>query len=418
MESLTPIHRQTKLWTTIYPKPFLTPPVSGTPVHKLPSEILSAILKIAVALRKEDVVYSSLRGKRLAYPVVLSHVCHRWREVAIGIASFWSSVSFTEGPPFERSRAYVERCSRAPFDIVLDVSVCEDENFSDEEDEVKRSANDSDDSDDDTASHSDASTDDQRMLTPKGSLSSLSSVSSSSSSHIEPPRMEKVYANGHVASYHLPAILDIILPHASHWRSFSFKTTNSFITRAVLYELSLLGSAQYLNSLSIYDNSTHKSEPWITKDPLSPFGGIAENLTQLRLWKVHLDWDKCASFFNKLECLELAHHPRDVRPSFDAFTRFLTASASSLRVLSLCSSGPADYAQPPDHRIKLPSLEHLFLVRCLADDAEYLFSHFWLPNVKHLTLYLTQPRDHTKILESMMTIAPGERESAASNLES
>ena len=74
-------------------------------------------------------------GKRLPFKVLVSHVCTRWRTVAIETSTLWTFLDFAEGPPFDKSRTWLERSKGCLLDIELDCTVDEDDTNYNESDD-------------------------------------------------------------------------------------------------------------------------------------------------------------------------------------------------------------------------------------------------------------------------------------------
>ncbi|KAI0326003.1 hypothetical protein GY45DRAFT_1437978 [Cubamyces sp. BRFM 1775] len=72
-----------------------------TPIHKPPAEIIGRIFQLAIPsnvpgfLRSDDfeAMKTDLRAR-----IVISHVCVRWRAIALDMATFWSTVDMTSQP--------------------------------------------------------------------------------------------------------------------------------------------------------------------------------------------------------------------------------------------------------------------------------------------------------------------------------
>ncbi|KAH9900774.1 hypothetical protein C8Q73DRAFT_675749 [Cubamyces lactineus] len=87
------------------------------PIHKLPAEVLGRIFQLATPsnipgfFRCDDfeAMKSDLRAR-----MVISHVCVRWRAVALDMATFWSIVDMTS-PPW--ALAGLERSRAAPMHV-------------------------------------------------------------------------------------------------------------------------------------------------------------------------------------------------------------------------------------------------------------------------------------------------------------
>ena len=54
------------------------------------------------------------------FPTLVSHVCRHWRLVAISTPALWTSLEFAEGPPYEKSKTWVERSKDCDLDICID----------------------------------------------------------------------------------------------------------------------------------------------------------------------------------------------------------------------------------------------------------------------------------------------------------
>lgn len=65
----------------------------GPPVHRLPHELLSQIFRHATTSQLFDATLS-----RRSIPLVISHVCGLWREVAIDLPGLWQWISLTGCP--------------------------------------------------------------------------------------------------------------------------------------------------------------------------------------------------------------------------------------------------------------------------------------------------------------------------------
>ncbi|KAI0027946.1 hypothetical protein K488DRAFT_90279 [Vararia minispora EC-137] len=306
--------------------PYITPPVPDqTPINVLPVEILAIIFNSGADMQAESA--------NPGFEVLVSHVCQRWRTVALKAATLWNRVSFDEGPPFERSRTYIERSRKAPLYIEIN---CDALYHEDDEDPT----------------------------------------------------------NGPVFPEDLPAIYGLILPHVGCWRSFKIMVRSPTIMHRVLLVLSSAGPAPELHKLVlIYFMPNDRNDadeffyPASLREPLLPFGGIAPNLRHLELWGVHLDWE-CAASRAGLETLQLAYHARDVRPSFAAFAHILSSSPA-LRRLALIESGPAggveNWPELP-LRIRLGDVDQLVFVFLYQSVVLALLARLELPALRHLTL--------------------------------
>lgn len=67
------------------------------PISALPAEILYRVFHLVLGS-------SHCRARFLLYPDILSHVCSRWRQVAIGSCKLWSHIDFPILPAFRKGR--------------------------------------------------------------------------------------------------------------------------------------------------------------------------------------------------------------------------------------------------------------------------------------------------------------------------
>ncbi|KAG2141874.1 hypothetical protein DEU56DRAFT_795288 [Suillus clintonianus] len=91
-----------------------------SPLWRLPIEVLSKIFHLCLPEFDKFEMPSELDA-----PVVLTRVCQRWREVAVGIPSLWSrpSLSFCPGDQWERQTfcygSWLERSRGRPLSLTL-----------------------------------------------------------------------------------------------------------------------------------------------------------------------------------------------------------------------------------------------------------------------------------------------------------
>ncbi|CDO71455.1 hypothetical protein BN946_scf184909.g49 [Trametes cinnabarina] len=144
--------------------PFVPPANGRCLVNELPSELLSLIFTLGWTPERDeepdgddfddvdsdDGTYSSIsssdshshhskdpeeereeKERRLPFNVLVSHVCERWRAVALENPLLWSHVRFVGDPPYERATTYLARAKEAPLTITIDRTVDDDDdNFS------------------------------------------------------------------------------------------------------------------------------------------------------------------------------------------------------------------------------------------------------------------------------------------------
>ncbi|KAF7797426.1 hypothetical protein EIP86_008621 [Pleurotus ostreatoroseus] len=249
---------------------------------------------------EEDSSSGSLHNENLhpnpqssLFQVLASHVCKRWREVAIVNPSLWSVIEFRGGTEdLERSKVYLERAKRAALTIYIDLAI--DEADRDEEEEEILST-------------------------------------------LETAREHDLYKD-------LDEFLHLIQPQYQCWRVLEVMVSHYLLMHLVLETLTACPGAPVLETLQLYLYDEHVDDEHFhpaqyRQQDFVLLNGDVPRLTRVALWGVHLNWTK-STFLSNLTELELAYHAMDVRPSFRDFLRILRTSPD-LESLSLCQSGPA-----------------------------------------------------------------------------
>jgi hypothetical protein len=373
-------------------------PPRGTPVDSLPNELLSYIFTLGSEAEEDDddddddedeeeedeygVAIRRRRPlRRLPFKVLVSHICRRWRTVVIETSTLWTHLNFAEGPPFAKSRTWLERSKECVLDIELDCTV-DDDDDDEEEEEVEVDSDESDDLPD--ASSNDVV---ERVAPEEGRDAQSGDLTA-------PVKTKARRFPGRVSPVSLPIVRDLILPHAWRWRIFELMVNDYQIMYGILSTLSSIPEATQLQVLRLYhyddddDDEYDRFRPAHLRQPFfAPFCGRAPNLVQLALWGVHVDWTACADLLLQgLEELELAYHAKDVRPPYAIFARTLQRSPD-LHILTLCASGPAgDPEDWPADVIELPSVKHLVLAFVEPPYASALMKRLVFPNLSTLAL--------------------------------
>ena len=65
--------------------------------------------------------------EEVAFPVIVSHVCRRWRTVVLGIPELWTKLQFTGDYNKEQAETCLARSKDAPLNIHIDLSEDEEE---------------------------------------------------------------------------------------------------------------------------------------------------------------------------------------------------------------------------------------------------------------------------------------------------
>jgi len=387
----------------------------GTPVDTLPNELLSYIFTLGSEAEEygdgdtedeededeedeeedddeEGVPPMFQRRPRLPFKVLVSHVCQRWRTVAIETSTLWTHLSFVEGPPFDKSRTLLERSKGCALDIELDCTAYEDADTDESADPPNASRND------------ELVAPEDRVAMPGGPAPVK-------------PKSNRPFG-GRLSPTDLPVVRDLIIPHAWRWRIFELMVNDYQIMYGILSTLASIPEAPQLQVLRLYhydDNDDYDHfRPAHLRQPFCPFRGRAPNLVQAALWGVHVDWETCA-FLQGLEELELAYHAQDVRPPYEIFSRILQGSPD-LHILTLCASGPAGNPEDwPTDVIELPSVKHLVLAFVEPSYASALMKRLVFPNLSTLALDF-DAGDYSSFLAQLARPAPTQRHSLCQNL--
>ncbi|KAI0761947.1 hypothetical protein BD413DRAFT_644405 [Trametes elegans] len=306
--------------------PFVAPKDGRCLINELPSELLSHIFTLGWTperdlepdeddfedVESDDGSYSTAssqssvspkakgedeKARLLPFNVLVSHVCARWRAVAIENPLLWAQIRFVGPPPYDRATTYLGRAKAAPLAITIDRTV--------------------DDDDDDESALSDDGSDSSQLRDNDPDLSIIS------------------------------GIMSLITPHVAHWQALQIMVSFYPHMHRALEALGAAGPAPLLEVLQLYHYEDESDEqatfkhPDLIAQPFRLFDGVAPRLAAVALWGVHIPWGKDDSpFLAGLSDLELAYHARDVRPSLYDFARILRSSPD-LRTLTLCLSGPA-----------------------------------------------------------------------------
>ncbi|KAJ6462031.1 hypothetical protein C8R47DRAFT_1225658 [Mycena vitilis] len=183
------------------------------------------------------------------------------------------------------------------------------------------------------------------------------------------------------------AIFALIVPHVSRWRAFHLKA------------LSTCGPAPRLETLQLYHFEDYRTAQNLYlatyRAPVVIFDNVLPALKNVSLIGVNLPWAH-APYLQHLHALELALHPDNIRPPYDAWDAMLRRSPR-LRRLRLHYSGPRA-ADEPSTRICVPALEELSLTDLDPDHLARLLPTLELPRLSTLALDLPE-QDFTGVVE-------------------
>lgn len=230
------------------------------------------------------------------FEVLISHVCHHWRTVALNTPSLWTKIDVSplDSPPFERVQILLGRSKSLPIDIHIDCEPPDD----DEED-----------------------------------------YSGSEDSELGQSPHSMSFSD-------LDNLMSLLVPHISRWGSVEVGVAcykHMFVFLSAVSDPSIAGAPQ-LEALQLYHHEDAESLTAFAHPDLVQhfklFGGVAPRLKSIALWGVHVDWcQEWLSCGSNILDLELAYHTDDVRPSWTQLAGIL-CGAPKLETLSLCSSGP------------------------------------------------------------------------------
>ncbi|KAG8899667.1 hypothetical protein FRB99_006510 [Tulasnella sp. 403] len=112
-----------------------------SPVGRLPPEIISYIIALGdqddVEVRRQRKASRDLDDADDAdedevpddelpddepphFPTLVSHVCKRWRRIALDTAMLWTRITFREGPPYEKVSEWVRRSRNCELEVKID----------------------------------------------------------------------------------------------------------------------------------------------------------------------------------------------------------------------------------------------------------------------------------------------------------
>ncbi|KAL5501665.1 hypothetical protein ACEPAH_8925 [Sanghuangporus vaninii] len=310
----------------------------------------------------------------LPFQVRMSHVCRRWRELALQTPTLWTTLDFRERRPWQKSQEWLIRSRQSPLDIIIDRSLVNDDDDDDDDD---------DDSD-----------------------TGFSDVAAKE------------------AQADLGFILSLISPHVSRWHTFELTVDmydHMVLALKRLEQCPAHPGAPLLQSLALYvhedydDFESGSFDYSEQKKLFLPFGGHAPRLEKVELWGVHLDWTLLIptsersllslnfppSVTTNLTELELAYHTKDVRPSYVEFVNIIRCSPKLIS-LKLADSGPAPRQKgSPEQPLFLPNLRHLSLGYFEEDYAISLLRLLYTPALTSIALDFDEG-DYTEFVKELV----------------
>ena len=310
-------------------------------MEQLPTEIVS-------------VIFSLIAHNPTANPVsfaVITHVCSRWRQIALTNGSLWSRVVLTY-PMFPHHLSYaltwLQRSASAPIDIFLD--------FRD-------------------------------------------------------PSWDWNEDMHNFRWQEMEPIMRMFLPHARRWRRFELLTDTWAPMFTFLWYTRHVESAPLLEAVSLSRCNLYFAargqvfRPISLRQPVRFFGGVPlERLTSVSLVGVHVNWNQPS--LRNLTNLELKFHASDVMPNIQQFTTIFEACPGLVH-LAISGWGPTlDLPSPVEGcRLRLSRLAKLsfgfldtrYAIRLLSSFDFPLLEEFVLENISKVVNPL-EVEDSTTLL--------------------
>ncbi|KIL67957.1 hypothetical protein M378DRAFT_61947, partial [Amanita muscaria Koide BX008] len=346
-------------------------------VHALPVEILSRIFvqgahtgpSSPFLLRPHHKQPLSPQTPSLDFQILVSHVCQRWRTIALETPSLWTTLVFLEFRDIERGRALLAR------------------------------------------------------VFPKGTSKTITIVISTvaQASHIEGVT---------IAESELHRIFRMLRGYLPAWRALHLIVRDNKCKLVAREHLGGCGPALSLETLQLYhfEDFREAQDLYLAtyRPPVVVFANILPRLRNVSLIGVNLPWEKSPYLYDgRLRGLELALHADKVRPPYELWERMLRGGVCSLEELSLHYSGPkvgegeARYAwrsiddeqvylakKQWRRRIWMPRLETLSLTDLDPDYLCKIMETLVLPAIRKLELELPD-QDFTQFVE-MLGVKKGE----------
>lgn len=311
--------------------------VQQSATDRIPPEILSHIF----LLGSTCVSF----GESTPFPLLVSQVCGRWRDIALGNSRLWTTISCTRDTPrYPILKILLERSRSQPLDLHFDFT------FS------------------------------------KGYLETYPSPLPRSSDP-EHPFVNEEYES----PFHLTDIDKIsrridLLTTSLPLRTYSV-TSNNYSYISLSIRSFPLGPAPHLIDFAIsyipgYEDISRCGTIHV------PLNGVAPGLKSLSLRGVDMYW-AASTFITGLTYLELRDHDNGIWMSYPKLQAIL-ASNSSLETLVLDNSGSMGVADEwrVEEVLELPHLTRLVFARQRAREGAAILRRLWLPGLKRLEVDL------------------------------
>ncbi|KAF9810052.1 hypothetical protein IEO21_07134 [Rhodonia placenta] len=349
--------------------PRVPPPDGRCPCDKLPVELLAHIFYLGLVYLPDASEegrsgpcpqYNAHTVKALPSEIVVSHVCSRWRNIALNTPKLWTQINLSRLIIYNKVGSYLERSQNSPVDISLRLSLF--------------------------------------------GLNDLRSP---------------VYGKSAISSYIVQVVhgvWQLISEHISHWRSFILETINPQVMEAFIGLFNGCSPAPMLERLELVDRSEIRSF-YKTRKPLrvNIFSGETPKISTIAMSGVYFDWPQKSRTQNLIS-LTLLHHEFATGPRYQVLARILRGSPN-LKTLTLSDFTPA--GDPDEEALELPSecspdvppscaamlwsqsLVELAIEGMAPELATELVGRLALPNLTRLKIDVPECYDCTDILTTL-----------------
>ncbi|KAI0044412.1 hypothetical protein FA95DRAFT_1562279 [Auriscalpium vulgare] len=297
------------------------------PALRLPVELLSRVFLLGFD-NGIDPRYPFKRRPlepTTTFEVLVSHVCHHWRSVALHTPCLWTSIRLRKGSHITRAKTFLKRSQSVLLDVFLEI----------------------------VAPHDHISGHTLSLAELDDAFDTITPHSSRWSSFIVRVNdMEsKEAARRHLRRYlPIPSLKTMQLWHLEDW-----------------------GTAQ-----NLWASNTRPPVPLFYKQEL--------NIRHVSLVGINLLWAQ-SGYLSGLTQLELALHSEAVRPSGEDWETIMR-NCPDLERLSLHYSGPRAHLISPERAVALLRLTNLSLTDIDLDVVLQLIRQMEMPNVRALKLEL------------------------------